>query len=67
MKARTPITANKTLLDGQLHSSGAKMVHLQSLIKYRSKTFTDPGRYTALTILLRLMTKTSDWLGTKET
>ena len=31
MKARTPIMANKTLLDGQLHSSGPKMSHFTKL------------------------------------
>ena len=31
MKARTPIMANKTLLDGQLHSSGPKMIHFTRL------------------------------------
>ena len=31
MKARTPFMANETLLDGQLHSSGPKMIHFTKL------------------------------------
>ena len=31
MKVRTPIMANETLLDGQLHSSGPKMIHFTKL------------------------------------
>ena len=50
MKARTPFMANETLLDGQLHSSGPKMINLQSLIRYHSNNiYSDRGQYTALT------------------
>ena len=31
MKARTPFMANETLLDGQLHSSGPKMIQFTKL------------------------------------
>ena len=40
MKARTPMMANKTWLDGQLHSSGPKMIHFTKLdhIKFKIQT-----------------------------
>ena len=31
MKARTPFMANETLLEGQLHSSGPKMIQFTKL------------------------------------
>ena len=50
MKARTPFMANETLLDGQLHSSGPKMIHFTKLDQVTFKQhYTDLGRYTALT------------------
>ena len=40
MKARTPMMANKTWLDGQLHSSGPKVIHFTKLdhVKFKIQT-----------------------------
>ena len=58
MKAGTPIIANKTLLDGQLHSSGPKMIRYISLMKYHPHNiYSEPGLYTTLNTWLGLVTE----------
>ena len=69
MKARTPIMANKTLFDGQLHSSGPKMIHFTKLYQvtfkqhlHRSLSI-NCSHYIAKT---HDQTSNPHWLGTKE-
>ena len=65
--------ANETLLDGQLHSSGPKMIHFTKLDQVTFTATTTTFTVIVVSILLSLhslcsRTKTvnSNWLGTKE-
>ena len=48
MKARTPIMANKTMLDWQLHSSGPKMIRFIKVNEVIFVQYTELGPYSAL-------------------
>ena len=55
--------ANKTLLDGQLHSSGPKMIRYISLMKYHPHNiYSEPGLYTTLNTWLGLVTEKKSYL-----
>ena len=69
MKARTPIMANKTLFDGQLHSSGSKMIHFTKLDQVTFKQHLHRSwsiNYSHYISWANDRKTNSHWLGTKE-